>query len=166
MSHASNVKLLRKQVRNVAQETFQNALTNEAVQACVKQLTEVIGTRLDEIAKNTTAQVETIDTQTQGFRRFVLQEATRQINGELANASVTMLAWQEVLVEKLGLDVKDFTTEVEERKKIIFTRLEAEAKAKEEADKKAADEAAKAAAEAKAATESNSEAEAGTAEEQ
>lgn len=154
MGHQSNVKLLRRQVRNVAQETLPSVLTTEAVQALEKRVMEVVGTRLDEIGANVEKQLKVTDQQNNTFRGLLMRDASLQISRELTNIAITNMAWQEILVGKLQLENADsFAAEVEAKKQELFVRLEAEAKAKEAEELKAAEEA-KARAEA-AATEAS-----------
>lgn len=148
MGHNSNVKLLRKQIRNVAQEQLPGALTNEVLQSIQKDLMEFAGKRLDTIAENTNKALERQDKQTGVLRKQLMLAASQQIAQELLGISSTMLAWQRVLCRRLGItDMTAFDAEVNEEQKLVMQELEAEAKAKEEAEAAAA----KAAEEAKAA---------------
>lgn len=144
MGHNANVKLLRRQVRNVAQETFPKVLETEAVQALEKRVMEVVTARLEEIGKNVDKQLATITKDTQTFRGFLMRDASDQISRELTNIAVTNVAWQEMLVGKLEIDnVDEFAAELEAKKQEVRARLQAEAE--DEAKAREAEEAAKAA---------------------
>ena len=141
MGKQAKLKAYRKQVRNIAQETLPSVLAAESVQAIGKQALEVVGARLDTVSENVDKQLKVIDTQTNTFRTYLMKDAAAQISRELTAISVTMVAWQEVLAEKLGFDISNFNVEVEARKKIVLERLEKEAKELEETEKKRAAEA-------------------------
>jgi hypothetical protein len=155
MGNASQMKAMRKQIRNVAQESFQNALTAEAVAELDKGFTAHANTRLETISKNVDKELRRIDGDTREFRRLLMQDASLQISRELLNLNIGLLAWQNVLRKEIGIseeNTKDFEAKIEEEKLVITAKLEAEAKAMQEA-KKAEEEAAAAAAKLKAETE-------------
>jgi regulator of protease activity HflC (stomatin/prohibitin superfamily) len=154
MGHQAQVKLLRKAVRNVAQRDYQSAMTSEAIVDLDKKFQIHAGERLDAIAKNVDKEMRTMDGQTREFRKLLMRDLSMQLSRELFGMNVSMLAWQKVLLQEMGItDVKNFEERVEAEKKEITAKLEAEAKAKAEADaaeakKKAAEDAAAAAAKA------------------
>lgn len=144
MGHNANVKLLRKQVRNVALETLPNVLKDESVKEINKSLNQLIGSKLDVLSDNVTKEVEKIDKQTQTFRGMIFRDASLQISRELANINLTMLAWQKIITEYVGVeDIADFEKKVSEKKLELEKQLEAEAKVKQEAEEAAALEASK-----------------------
>lgn len=127
MGLEQNVKFMRKQIRNVAKEHYQNALTHESIESIRGDLSAIINSKIDEIAENAQGQITEINSRNQQFQRALLDEARSQISRELAGIAVSVMAIQEVLAEKLNLD--GFLEDVETRKKVIFERANAEAKA-------------------------------------
>lgn len=135
MGNQSNVKLFRKQIRNVAQESFPEAMAHETVQAALKSLNEIIGAKLDAIAENVQKEVKKIDDQTQLFRNMLTRDLGSQLSNELLNVSVTMMAWQEVLKKHMNLASEEtFDAEIAAKKEEILAKLRAEAEAKQAAD--------------------------------
>lgn len=112
MGHQAATKLLRKQIRNIAQEKLPGALAQEAYVEFDKRMTERAGARLDEIAKNVDKEVRTMDTQTRQFRKLLMDDASRQISQELFGINVTMLAWQQVLLEEVNNRLQQLRAEL------------------------------------------------------
>lgn len=158
MGHQAQVKLMRRQIRNVAQEHYQSALTAESIEMFDKKFTAHAESRLDKIAQNTTNEVRKMDGQTREFRRLLMTDVGMQLSRELFEINVTMISWQRTLLRELGMgaEIDSFEKKVEEEKKEVRTKLEAEAEVKRaaqeaEAKTKAAEESA--AAKLKAETE-------------
>lgn len=144
MGHQSNVRVMRRQVRNVAQQLYPTLFQEEAVQQLHKKALEVIADRLDKVAENVDKEVKRMDAQTEQFKKFLMLESSRQISAELTNIMVSNVAMGNVLAKKSGFDMAEFGKEVDEEKKFVYEKLAAEAKAREEkeaAERKAAEEA-------------------------
>lgn len=130
-----DAKDIRKQVRNVAQEIMPEIFSNEAVAALDKKLSGEIGERLDRVEKYVKETLTSIDTRTRNIQGFLLRDVAREVSDKLHNANVTLLAWQELMQEKLvQLNVTGdaFNKELDERKVAVQQRLEAEAVARQQ----------------------------------
>jgi hypothetical protein len=67
-----NVKLLRKQVRNVVKELFPQILNNELVEAVHKKLAENINGRLTAMGNKIEKELEEINTRSKDVQAYVV----------------------------------------------------------------------------------------------
>ena len=132
MGRKATIKLMRKQLANVAKDHYQYALTAEAIADFDKKFTEHASKRMDLIAKDTEREVKLMDSQTREFRKLLMQDIGMQLSRELFEINVSMLAWQNVLLKELSVsDIKEFGVKVEAEKTELRAKLEAEAKIKQ-----------------------------------
>src|SRR3990167_1986143 len=148
MGKESALKAVRKQLRVITKENLPEVLANETVSTIAKDINQKVEAKLDAIEKAVTKEMQRQDTQSMQFRKRLIDDAALQITSEMFHLNTTLLAWQQLMAEKLGItDTEAFFKEVEDRRTIIVKQMEEEAKARQEA----AAATAKAAEEAKAA---------------
>lgn len=135
---SSDVKKIRGQVRQVVQEILPDVLTAELVGAIEKGLSGIQKTsnealnalvveRLDRIEKECLATMKRQDERARAVQGFLVQSAVNDLNNFVRNVHVTMLAWEELMGEKLGgVDKAEFDKQIDERKKTISAKLQKE----------------------------------------
>lgn len=132
MGHQANVRLLRRQMRHIAEEKLPEVIKEESLQALMKRLEEENAKHMEEIGKSVDTQVKTLDSQTQTFRKYVMQEVDLRMGHEFTNILALVSAAQEIVAEKLGMNVTEFTALLEERKAQVLHRLSEDARKREE----------------------------------
>lgn len=162
--NSRDAKDLRKQLRNVVQEQIAGVLNNELVSAVFEKLSGLVkqgveanaktmNERLDKIEEFCRKNLKEQNDRSRAIQGFLMQTVQHNMDNQLHNMYVTMLAWQEVMAEKLGAS-EEFNKQIDERKKAIAERLQKEHEEKMQKaieEKKAAEE--KQAAEQKASEE-------------
>lgn len=130
-------KELRKALRPLVQEMLPELLTKELIAEIDRKLTEDLSGRLTAIDTTVSKEMKRQDDRAKSIQGFLMREVTITISDRLHNANVTMLAWQELMQDKLGLStleaVEAFNKELDARKLAINERLKAEAVAKQQA---------------------------------
>lgn len=71
----SNVKLIRKQIKNVVQGLLPSLLTSELMEAVYKRLSADMGARMDVIAKGAQETLKNIDDRQKDFQSMLLRSA-------------------------------------------------------------------------------------------
>ena|ERR1051326_544707 len=134
MGRESALKSLQKQVRRVVREELPEIFQTETVSAIGKEVHKKTDEKLTMISDNVTKELKRQDEQTKTFRGMLMRDTGLQVSTELLNVTTTLLAWQELLSERLGITDKDaFLKQIEEKKTEIMKKLEEESKAREEA---------------------------------
>lgn len=132
-----DLKDLRKQLRNVVQEIIGDIVTSEIVVAAQKVLTDTqtafqeaqqkyLTERLDHVEKVCNDSLKKQDTRARAVQGFLVQSSMQELNNFIQNTHVTMLAWQEIVGEKLGA-TEELNKEIDSRKAVITARLQKEA---------------------------------------
>ncbi len=130
---SGNDKQLRKQLRNVIQPLIPTLITNELVEALRKEVLEqnsafmkaqetTLITRLDHIEKLVNASLKESDKRARAVQGFLVQGAVKEINEYLFNAHVSMVAWEEIMADKIG-NTDEFNAAVDARKKTVAERI-------------------------------------------
>lgn len=164
----SNPKELRKQLRNVIQDLAPTLITNELVETINKQVLELqktsslnldkaLSDRLDRIEKEVHRVLLDQDKRARAVQGFLVQSALKEVNEFIHNTHITMLAWQEVMTDKLGA-TEDLNAQIDARKGVIAARIQAEKEAAMAARLEASKAAAAAEQEAKTETPSQEQA--------
>lgn len=148
-----DAKDIRKQVRNVVQENIDTLVKQEVTAKLrdelltdVKKIREIteetLKTRLDGLEKNVNGTLKANADRSRAVQGFMVQTVQREVQAQLRNMEITMLAWQEVMAGKLG-DVEEFNKLVDAKKLEIEQKRQAEKeKAMAEAIKDQAEAAA------------------------
>lgn len=144
MGHQSQVKAFRKQIKNViTADHLGEALATEAFVSSAKILNEIIIEKLDEVGKKVEERMDLLDKQTQTFRGYAIRELGSQLQNELFELNLNLLAHQAVLTKSLGIaDLPAFAEAVKAEKEEIRVRLVNEAEAKNRAEEALATETA------------------------
>ena len=150
---ASNAKDIRKQVRNVMQETAKDLITQELGVEVERRLNEKLNARLDAIEEYVKAQLTKMDNRAKAVEGYLLGIVKRDIQSDVYNANLTIDAVVGVLAAS-GLAIEDFNNKVDAKK------LELDAARKQAAGEKMRAEIEARAAEAKAAEQAQPEQEA------
>lgn len=119
---SGKMKDLRRQIENVVKTTFPEIFTKEAQKEMLVQLEPMVVQALAGIEKHVSANMTAHQEQTRVLENKMLQAASDHLN----DMNVTMLAWQELVAEKLQLEKlvgKDFLDELESRKSLIRDTL-------------------------------------------
>lgn len=123
-------KDIRKQLRNVAQELLPAVMLDVMSSALMKSVSETLDAtlnqRIDMINTYCKTSLEEQDKRAKSIQGFLLREVKFNIANQLHNMEVTLLAWEELMQEKLGMP-EDFNAALDEKKKQIQQKLEAEA---------------------------------------
>ncbi len=138
--HMSNkVKELRGQVRIAVKESLPEVLAIELIGAITKKLTDAqnvhhdgmmtrLNARLDAIETDCKAALQKQDARAKAVQGFLVQSAQKDLNDRLYNAEITMTAWEEVMMEKLG-NKEELDALVDAKKKEVNARYVAKAEA-------------------------------------
>lgn len=113
-----DAKTLRKQIRNVLQETSKELLATETGELVEKKLLESMNARLDQIDKYCQSSLDRQDKRAKSIQTFLIQTVQGQFQNDLFNATVTVDAVVAVLAAS-GLNIEDFAAKVDAQKLII-----------------------------------------------
>lgn len=141
MGRQSGFRALRKQLRITTQEILPSVLNTEILVDAGKKCADLTNSRMDDVAKQAASDLKKIDEQTQVNRSFIKRELESKISNELYNINCSMVAFMEVLADKValtGIEFGDLAKAVEEKKVIVMDRMQREAR---EAQMKADQEA-------------------------
>jgi hypothetical protein len=155
----SDAKRDRGAIRIAVKEQLDEVLGTEIVGAIQKSLDEkqatfqksmqdILVQRLDKIEAECNKTLKDQDKRARAVQGFLVQSAVHDLNGFANNMHITMTAWEEVMLEKIG-NKEELNKLVDEKKKEVEIRFRAEKEkkmAEDIASKKAAAEAAKPAA--------------------
>jgi hypothetical protein len=141
---SGDIKVLRGQVRQIVQEMLPQVMGEELIAAIEKALSQkqadfqktmqdILVQRLDKIEKECNVTLKKQDERARAVQGFLVQSAVNDLNGFVGNMHVTMTAWEEVMIEKIG-DKTEFNKLVDEKKKEVQARFKAEKEAKMAAD--------------------------------
>lgn len=123
---SNQVKQIRGQVRQIVKEIIDDVLRTELVETARKEVATAMNARLDTIEKFCQGQLEKQDKRAKNIQAFLTREVTYGLQNDKHNMWVTMLAWQEVMAERLGIP-EELGALIDARKKIVHARLEKEA---------------------------------------
>lgn len=98
----SNPKELRKQLRNVVQEQLPELLKTEVIEAIDKKLTEDENNRLTKVEDFVKTELKKMNDRAKEIHGFMIREVAVKISNQMHNATITMLAWQELVQVKLS----------------------------------------------------------------
>lgn len=129
----TNVKLIgkdatfiRKQIRNVLQETGKEIIVSEATKEVENRLIGNINSRLDGIEKFCQESLQSQDKRIRGVLGFVIQEVVGKISNDLLNAQLTLDATIAVLADS-GINIPDLKDRVDAKKSNLRAEKEAAA---------------------------------------
>jgi hypothetical protein len=162
----SDVKLLRKQIRNVLQEEGGSEAIKVAVEQCDKLITEKLAgvermciARLEEIHKGLNEQLTGIDKRSRAVQKFIVDEVVNKNQRELAFYQDTVDALIDKLMEAGVAGGPELKAQLEEHVLVIRQRktdqAAGELKARLEAERAQAEQAAQAQTETPAVETSN-----------
>jgi tetrahydromethanopterin S-methyltransferase subunit B len=128
----TNVKTIRKQIRNVFQELAPGIITQELYKDLQRGLSIELNAKVDKIETLVKETLNKMDTRAKAIQGFLVQEVQFKIANQIHNQHVTMIAWQELMAEKVG-DVQEFNKKLDAKKQEIQARLDAESLAQQQA---------------------------------
>lgn len=75
MGHQANVKLLRKQLRNICQEILPEVLTNEMVKAQTEGVITAMNGRLDKITEHIQQTLDQVDQRSKDVQSYIVRQS-------------------------------------------------------------------------------------------
>lgn len=118
-----NFKLIRSQIKEVVKQLFPTIFTLEAQQAMVKELSPMVESGLSAIREQLTAAIKLNRDESKAAEHKLLREASSHLN----EMNLTLLAWQDLMGEKLELAAvigPEFKDELTKRKAAIKESIE------------------------------------------
>jgi len=79
----SDVKLIRKQLRNVIQSDLDEILKKEVFQNLEKQIAAVVNYRINEIQAQVTKTLKELDERSKDMQQFVMRQLIQQANQQV-----------------------------------------------------------------------------------
>lgn len=134
----TKVKDIRKQIRNVFQELAPEVISKELYQTLQMGLSIEFNAKVDKIDGFVKEMLNKMDSRAKAIQGFLVQEVQFKIANQIHNQHVTMLAWQELMAERLGV-TEEFNKQLDAKKLEIQSRLDAEAQAQQQEAIKAKD---------------------------
>lgn len=114
----SDVKLLRKQLRNVVQEQLPALLKAELSEAISKELTAAQNGRLDKIEAFCQDQLGKMDKRAKAVQGFMMNQVINDITSRLYESQVTMDAVVRVLADS-GMPIENLNEKIAAKKEVI-----------------------------------------------
>lgn len=157
-----NSKHLRSLLRDEAKALIPTYVENEVFTSAAKKLEEqqrvfneglskLISSKLETIEQDCKASLEKQDKRARAVQGFLVQNAQKEINDHVHNIHVTLLAWEELMTQKiyntnellssltdenkatvqaeLKSLLNQFSQELDEQKKVVASRMQAAAEA-------------------------------------
>lgn len=111
----SNAKDLRKQIRNVLQETSKDILASEMGAQVKKEVTDLMNSRIDRIESYCQESLMKADKRARSIEGFLMRVVKTEIQNDLYNANLTIDSVVAVLAES-GVVIEDFSAKVDAKK--------------------------------------------------